>query len=150
VLKDPGIADDMGVALEYTVPQTAKRIDVLLTGEDEAGTPKLVIIELKQWSEARFSEKDGIIWARRGGRAGETEGPHPSYQAWSYAALLNDFNTAVYEGGVALQPCAYLHNYPNRDGVIDHPAYAPHMARAPLFLRKEADALKAFIRQHVR
>ena len=150
VLKDDAIPDDMGVALEYTVPQTSKRIDVLLTGEDEAGTPKLVIIELKQWSEARFSEKDGIIWARRGGKAGETEGAHPSYQAWSYAALLNDFNTAVYEGGVALQPCAYLHNYPRRDGVIDHPAYAPHMARAPLFLKKEADQLKAFIRQHVR
>ena len=144
------IPDDMGVALEYTVPQTSKRIDVLLTGEDEAGTPKLVIIELKQWSEARFSEKDGIVWARRGGKAGETEGAHPSYQAWSYAALLNDFNTAVYEGGVALQPCAYLHNYPRRDGVIDHPAYAPHMQRAPLFLKKEADQLKAFIRQHVR
>ncbi len=150
VLKDDAIPDDMGVALEYTVPQTSKRIDVLLTGEDEAGTPKLVIIELKQWSEARFSEKDGIIWARRGGKAGETEGPHPSYQAWSYAALLNDFNTAVYEGGVALQPCAYLHNYPRRDGVIDHPAYATHLQRAPLFLKKEADQLKAFIRQHVR
>lgn len=150
VLKDDGIPDDMGVALEYTVPQTSKRIDVLLTGEDEAGTPKLVIIELKQWSEARFSDKDGIVWARRGGKAGETEGPHPSYQAWSYAALLSDFNTAVYEGGVALQPCAYLHNYPRRDGVIDHPAYAPHMQRAPLFLKKEADQLKAFIRQHVR
>lgn len=150
VLKDDGIPDDIGVALEYTVPQTSKRIDVLLTGEDEGGVPKLVIIELKQWSEARFSEKDGIIWARRGGRAGETEGPHPSYQAWSYAALLNDFNTAVYEGGVALQPCAYLHNYPRRDGVIDHPAYASHLQRAPLFLKKEADQLKAFIRQHVR
>ncbi len=150
VLKDERIPDDMGVALEYTVPQTSKRIDVLLTGEDEAGVPKLIIIELKQWSEARFSEKDGIIWARRGGKAGETEGPHPSYQAWSYAALLNDFNTAVYEGGVALQPCAYLHNYPRRDGVIDHPAYAAHMERAPLFLKKEADQLKDFIRQHVR
>ncbi|MBH1987036.1 MAG: DUF2075 domain-containing protein [Burkholderiales bacterium] len=150
VLRDDAIPDDMGVALEYTVPQTSKRIDVLLTGEDEAGLPKLVIIELKQWSQARFSEKDGIVWARRGGKAGETEGAHPSYQAWSYAALLNDFNTAVYEGGVALQPCAYLHNYPRRDGVIDHPAYAPHMQRAPLFLKKEADQLKAFIRQHVR
>ncbi|HET8870989.1 MAG TPA: hypothetical protein VFM48_11105, partial [Aquabacterium sp.] len=31
VLKDDGIPDDMGVALEYTVPQTSKRIDVLLT-----------------------------------------------------------------------------------------------------------------------
>ena len=74
VLRDEAIPDDMGVALAYTVPQTSKRIDVLLTGEDEAGAPKLVIIELKQWSEARFSEKDGIVWARRGGKAGETEG----------------------------------------------------------------------------
>ena len=80
VLRDAGIPDDVGVALEYTVPQTSKRIDVLLTGEDDAGTPKLIIIELKQWSEARFSEKDGIIWARRGGRAGlrrGERGPHP-------------------------------------------------------------------------
>ncbi|TDP82933.1 hypothetical protein EV672_105120 [Aquabacterium commune] len=77
VLKDDAIPDDMAVALEYTVPQTSKRIDVLLTGEDEAATPKLVIIELKQWSQARFSEKDGIVWARLGGKAGETEGAQP-------------------------------------------------------------------------
>lgn len=53
VLKDPGIPDDIGVALEYTVPQTSKRIDVLLTWEDEAGAPQLVI--------SHFIEKDGAV-----------------------------------------------------------------------------------------
>ena len=150
VLQDDAIPQDAGVAIEYQVPQTSKRVDFIITGRDEAQRPQVIIIELKQWSEARFSEKDGIIWARRGGRAGETEGAHPSYQAWSYAALLNDFNTAVYEDGVSLNPCAYLHNYPKRDGVIDHPAYHEHLVKAPLFVKSERSRLQAFIRQHVK
>lgn len=150
ILLDDEIPHDAGVAIEYQVPQTSKRIDFLITGLDEKLQPKLIIVELKQWSEAYVSEKDGIIWARRGGRSGKTEGPHPSYQAWSYAALLSDFNTAVLDEGMALQPCAYLHNYPQRDGVIDHPNYEEHIYRAPIFLRNERDKLQNFIRQHVR
>ena len=134
------------MAIEYQVPQTAKRIDFLITGLDAERQPKVIIVELKQWSEARVSDKDGIIWARRGGRAGETEGPHPSYQAWSYAALLADFNATVQDEALALQPCAYLHNYPYRDGVIDHSSYAAHIGRAPLFVRSEKSRLQAFIR----
>ena len=73
----------------------------------------------------------------------------PSYQAWSYAAYLEDFNTAVQDGDIRLQPCAYLHNYP-RDGQIDHPVYASHLRKAPLFLERERTLLQKFIREHVR
>jgi DUF2075 family protein len=149
VLQDEEIPEDAGVAIEYQLPQTSKRIDFVITGEDEAARSKVIIVELKQWSESRRSEKDGIVWARRGGKAGEREGPHPSYQAWSYAAFLQDFNTAVQESGMALQPCAYLHNH-RRDGEIDHPHYREHLERAPLFLAKERAKLQAFIRKHVR
>lgn len=149
VLDDPEIPDDAGVAIEYQLPQTAKRIDFIVTGEDEARRSKVVIVELKQWSTSRRSPKDAIVWAHRGGPGGEREGPHPSYQAWSYAAYLQDFNAAVQEGGFALQPCAYLHHHP-RDGEIDHPHYREHLARAPLFLKEEREKLRAFIRQHVR
>ena len=150
VLADDEIPEEAGVAIEYQVPQTAKRIDFLITGLDADRHPKVIIVELKQWSDARVSDKDGIIWARRGGRNGETEGAHPSYQAWSYAALLNDFNSVVQDDSLELRPCAYLHNYPARDGVIDHPSYASHLARAPLFVKTERAKLQAFIRQHVR
>lgn len=149
VLGDEEIPDDTGVAIEYQLPQTSKRIDFLIAGEDDARRPRVIIVELKQWSQSRRSEKDGIVWARRGGRAGEREGPHPSYQAWSYAAYLEDFNASVEDDGVGLQPCAYLHNHP-RDGEIDHPHYREHLARAPLFLARERAKLQAFIRQHVR
>ncbi len=150
VLQDDDIPEQAGIAIEYQVPQTSKRIDFLITGLDADRQPKVVIVELKQWSEARVSDKDGIIWARRGGRVGETEGAHPSYQAWSYAALLRDFNAAVEDDALELRPCAYLHSYPARDGVIDHAAYSPHLARAPLFVKNERAKLQAFIRQHVR
>ncbi|MCX7035920.1 MAG: DUF2075 domain-containing protein [Proteobacteria bacterium] len=149
VLSDEEIPDTAGVAIEYQLPQSSKRIDFILTGEDADGASKVVIVELKQWSDSRRSEKDGIIWARRGGPSGEREGPHPSYQAWSYAAYLEDFNAAVQDSDIKLQPCAYLHNHP-RNGEIDHPHYAAHTAKAPLFMAKERAKLQAFIRQHVK
>ena len=149
VLGDEEIPEDAGVAIEYQLPQTSKRIDFVITGEDASARTKVMIIELKQWSESRRSDKDAIVWARRGGRAGEREGTHPSYQAWSYAAYLQDFNTAVQDGAMTLQPCAYLHNHP-RDGEIDHPHYREHLERAPLFLARERAKLQAFIREHVR
>jgi hypothetical protein len=149
VLGDEEIPSDVGVAIEYQLPQSSKRIDFVITGEDAAARTKVIIVELKQWSESRRSDKDAIIWARRGGRTGEREGTHPSYQAWSYAAYLQDFNAAVQDGAMALQPCAYLHNHP-RNGEIDHPHYQEHLKRAPLFLAKERAKLQAFIREHVR
>ena len=74
VLGDEEIPDDAGVAIEYQLPQSSKRIDFVITGEDAASRTKVIIVELKQWSESRRSEKDAIVWARRGGRAGEREG----------------------------------------------------------------------------
>lgn len=149
VLQDDEIPQTVGVGIEYQLPQTSKRIDFVITGEDGQSRPSVIIVELKQWSESCHTDKDAIVWARRGGRTQETEGPHPSYQAWSYAALLQDFNVAVQDGQMALQPCAYLHNHP-RDGEIDHANYRDHIGRAPLFLKKERAKLQAFIRQHVR
>ena len=149
VLQDDEIPDDAAIGIEYQLPQTSRRIDFIIAGEDDTRRQKVVIVELKQWSESRRSEKDAIVWARRGGRAGEQEGPHPSYQAWSYAAYLQDFNTGVQDGGLALQPCAYLHNHP-RDGEIDHPHYRAHIERAPLFLKRERARLAEFIRRHIR
>ena len=150
VLRDAQIPDDIGVGIEFGIPQTAKRIDFILSGEDEAGVPHAIIVELKQWSSAKLSDRDGLIVANRGGRA-ETEGPHPSYQAWSYAALLNGFNEAVYESGTALQPCAYLHNYRD-DGIIRDARYAPYLDKAPVFLKGEDELkrLRDFIKKHVK
>lgn len=132
VLDDVDIPDDAGVALEFKVPQTSKRIDFILTGFGRAPRrrPAAVIVELKQWEHAEATPMDGVVRTFVG-RA-ERDVPHPSYQAWSYAALLEDYNEAVEESGADLRPCAYLHNCTSTELGGEH--YRVHLARAPLFL----------------
>ncbi len=47
VLSDRDIPDDAGVAIEYHVPQTSKRIDFILTGKDEKQRDTAVLVELE-------------------------------------------------------------------------------------------------------
>jgi DUF2075 family protein len=150
-LNDGAIPSDAGIAIEYTIPQSSKRIDVIISGYDASKLPALIILELKQWSSTTVTDKDGIIIARRGGLSGETEGPHPSYQAWSYASLLMGFNEAVYESNFDLRPCAYLHNHP-RDGSIDDARYDDYIKLAPVFLKGESERerLRKFISTHIK
>lgn len=149
VLRDDEIAQDIGVAVELHLPQSSKRIDVTLSGFNAAGQKNVIVIELKQWEKALKSDKDGIVVTHLGG--GSREVVHPSYQAWSYAALLEGFNEAVYSGSIQVQPCAYLHNYP-RDGVIDDQHYSDYIDKAPLFLKggTDRDRLREFIKKHVK
>lgn len=149
VLRDEAVPNDTGLAIELHLPQSSKRIDFTLTGHGEAGEKNAVLVELKQWSSSKLSEKDAIIVTALG--KGFNETVHPSYQAWSYASLLEGFNEAVYERSIALRPCAYLHNYV-RDGVIDAPHYQPYIDKAPLFLKgkDELEQLRAFIRRYIR
>jgi hypothetical protein len=150
-LNDNEIPGDAGVAVEYTIPQSSKRVDFIITGYDEFKKPSLIILELKQWSTSKVSDKDGIIIARRGGSSGETEGPHPSYQAWSYAALLKGFNEAVYKSEIELRPCAYLHNHP-ADDTVNNETYSHYIKQAPLFLKGDIERkrLRSFVAQHIK
>jgi hypothetical protein len=147
VLSDPEIPSDCMVAIEYKIPQTSNRVDVILTGQNNDNRDYAMIIELKQWETAELTDQDAVIRTFIGN--GKRELTHPSYQAWSYASLLNSFNEAVYTGDIRIQPCAYLHNY-TRDGIIDHPFYGDHIEKAPIFLRQDVIKLREFIKQFIR
>lgn len=147
VLNDSSIPDDCGVAIEYQLPQSAKRIDFILTGLGENKAEYAILVELKQWSEATISKKDGIINSFVGGSIRELT--HPSYQAWSYASLLENFNETIAEDGINLQPCAYLHNYES-DDVITNDHYKEYVDKAPVFLRGDAVKLREFIKKYVK
>lgn len=149
VLNDDEIPADAGVAIEYTIPPTSKRVDFILTGRSAESAPTAVIVELKQWTEARRTDQDGVIKTWLG--SSERDVSHPSYQAWAYAELLRNFNEGVYANDITLRPCAYLHNY-ERDDHIGHEFYETYLERAPLFLKGETERnrLRAFIKRHVR
>ena len=148
VLNDDGIPANTGVSIEYHIPQSSKRIDMLLAGYDIHDKKTIVIVELKQWEQATALPKDAVVRTYLGG--GLREVVHPSYQAWSYAALLEGFNEAVYENGIQLQPCAYLHNYVE-DGQINSSHYADYIEKAPLFLKgtEERARLRSFIKRNI-
>jgi hypothetical protein len=149
VLNDATIPGECGVAIEYGIPQTAKRIDFILSGTNDLKREQAIIVELKQWDAVAKTDMDGIVRTRFAG--GEQHTSHPSYQAWSYAALIKSFNEAAYESDLALQPCAYLHNCTDGSTLHD-PFYAKHNEQAPLFLKgdTERQRLRESIRQHVK
>ncbi|MFM7728567.1 MAG: AAA family ATPase, partial [Flavobacteriales bacterium] len=86
VLQDNAIPNAAGVSIETQIPQTSKRIDFIITGCDENNQDHAVIIELKQWERSQLTNMDGIVRTRF--ERGMADVSHPSYQAWSYAALL--------------------------------------------------------------
>jgi len=147
VLNDDELPRDCGVAIEYKIPQTSKRIDFIITGFSESKKEHAVLVELKQWDSAEMTDQDAIV--RTYINKGKKEVNHPSYQAWSYSALLEGFNEAVYTIPIQLKPCAYLHNYP-ADGVINNKFYSDYINKAPLFLKADKLKLREFIKQYVK
>jgi DUF2075 family protein len=147
ILKDPDIPNNAGIAIEFSIPRTQNRIDFIITGCNEFGKKIIILIELKQWSQAQLTSKDGIINTRFA--HGKKDTLHPSYQVWSYASLLNSFNTAVYSGDILLNPCVYLHNYKD-DGVISNVFYKDYIQQAPLFFKTDKKALRDHIKNHIK
>ncbi|MDD9997469.1 MAG: DUF2075 domain-containing protein [Rhodospirillaceae bacterium] len=147
VLESGGIPDDAGVAIEYQVPLTSKRVDFILSGANADQQDTAVIVELKQWTEVDATQKDAIVKTFIG--RGLREVTHPSYQAWTYAALIRDFNVEVQQGQITLHPCAYLHNCLD-SAEVKSPFYSEHMAQAPLFVRSDVQHLRDFLKRHVK
>ncbi len=147
VVNIPELPDEVGVAIEYQIPLTAKRIDFIISGLNAKKKEQIIIIELKQWDEAEPTQKPGIVVTRF--QHGKAEVAHPSYQAWSYAYMLSNYNLTIQERGVEISPCAYLHNY-MPDGMINGQLYQDYVAKAPVFLKNDAARLQDYILRYVR
>lgn len=150
VMNDPEIPADAGVAIEYNIPQTAKRVDFMISGYDEADCPGMVIIELKQWDKLeKVEETDSLVETYTGHALRKVV--HPSYQAWSYAQLISDYNSSVQDGCIHLAPCAYLHNYRRREqDPLDDPQYEKYTNDVPAFTEGQVDKLRTFIKSCVK
>lgn len=147
VVNTPDIPDDSGIAIEYQIPLTSKRVDFIISGLDENSKGNIVIIELKQWEQAKLSHKSGVVKTHF--QYGEHETAHPSYQAWSYAYMLENYNETIQEKKIILSPCAFLHNYQS-DTIINHVCYKEYIDKAPIFLKSDARKLQDFIKKHIK
>lgn len=150
VMNDPEIPDDAGIAIEYNIPQTAKRVDFMISGYGQDQTPGMVIVELKQWeSLKKVEQSDALVETYTGGAVRKVV--HPSYQAWSYSQFIADFNTAIQDENIGLHPCAYLHNYQRHDeDPLDDEQYDMYTSEAPAFTFGQVDQLQKFIKKYIR
>ena len=149
VMQDDEIPNDAAIAIEFNIPNTSKRVDFLIAGND-GNQDHVVIVELKQWEEVeKVATRDAIVRTYLGKANRETT--HPSYQAWSYAALIEDFNENVQEKEIQLKPCAYLHNYRKvEDDPLTDAHYQDHLEKAPVFTKGEIQKLRGFIKKFIR
>ena len=149
VLTDKGIPDDAGIAIEFNIPQTSKRVDFMISGYDKHDEPGMVIVELKQWeSLTQVQGTDAIVETKIGG--GIHKLVHPSYQAWSYAQLIKDYNQEVQDRRIKLSPCACLHNYIRHENdPLDAEQYKEYLDEAPAYTKGQADKLRDFIKTSI-
>lgn len=150
VMNDPEIPSDAGVAIEYNIPQTAKRVDFMISGYDTKNKPSMIIIELKQWNKlGKVTESDALVETYTGNAVRKVV--HPSYQAWSYCQLISDYNAVVQDREIKLVPCAFLHNYIRKDNdPLDDEQYAVYASVAPAFTKGQVSDLRALIKKFVK
>jgi DUF2075 family protein len=141
-----GDLNDHGVLLEYQLPLSSKRLDCLLCGRDKKGKDRAIIVELKQWDKCESSDVEKVVTSWLGGRKREVL--HPSVQVRQYQLYLEDSHSAFHEGQniVALNSCAYLHNYQiDEDDPLLAAKFAPYLKESPTFAADDADELTSFL-----
>lgn len=150
VLDDPIIPYDCSVAIEYNIPQTSKRVDFMILGKDDNNKDHIIIVELKQW--AKVSKKDNLSkHTIMSDLRGKEPTAHPSYQAYSYKALLMNYCDGLNLDSSQLNPCTYLHNMSESyRNIIEDELYDEWTQEAPVFLKKDVLKLRNFINQYIK
>ena len=90
---------------------------------------------------------DGIVktWYEEGLK----DTTHPSYQAFTYCMLLQDYKEAVQKHEVRLKAAAYLHNCEDISPLTD-PFYNVYTQHVPVFGKHDVDKLRTFIAKYIR
>ncbi|MFF7181022.1 DNA/RNA helicase domain-containing protein [Streptomyces sp. NPDC008121] len=107
VLVEAGLGE-VEMLLEYGLPLTSKRADVILAGVHPAtGEASYVVVELKQWSEAHPEPEDPLLC-----RIDAYDHPilNPIEQVRGYCDYLVSFNGALENDPKSVVGVAYLHN----------------------------------------
>lgn len=144
ILMDSEIPSDCGVAIEFNIPNTAKRVDFIISGLGERDDRNAIIVELKQWSQVesipsveqllRYNPEAEVINVQTILGRGLVETAHPSYQATSYRTLISDYNVNVQELPIRLNSCAYVFGQAKMDKMIVGIPYFDRWTKKASFL----------------
>ena len=150
IINNKDIPEDAGVAVEYKVPETDRRIDFMISGYSEEGKGVIIIIELKQWSKVDEVPNSLLVRALVS-KNNVKETSHPSRQALNYAGYLSNLIEPVIENKIILHPCSYLHNYAikENDPLLDN-KFNQLFKQSPVFTMDDEDELRDFIKKYIK
>jgi uncharacterized protein len=140
---EPIATRDVGVLIEYHLPLSEHRIDVMFFGKDRRGESS-VLVELKQWPDVAIDDLSDNVFL------GDVEHVHPCQQALDYAGFLQDIHSDYSNGDVTVRPCGFCHNLTGigeialRDG-----RFARLLDQSPLFAKAQVPTFPAFVEEHV-
>jgi DUF2075 family protein len=140
------------IIIEYELPYSTRRIDVLLFGRNQFESDSVVLIELKQWSNESVEDcpSEGNIIVDYG--RFKKEQAHPCLQVQGYHYDLKDFLTIFSERPeIALDSCAYCHNYSRNgtDPVLFYPKFKREMEEFPVFAKEDTQALGTYLKDRL-
>jgi uncharacterized protein len=137
---------DIEALVEYQLPLTSKRADVVLCGSHpRTGVPQFVVVELKQWTRAHLLDDadDLCVLEGLGTRL------HPVEQVRHYCTHLRDFVAALSDDlHTGIAGVAYLHNATDLD-LADLWSY-PQDQHGRMFTGQRRAEFLSYLRQHLR
>ena len=139
---------DNHILVEYELPYSSQRIDVLLFGKDTKSQENVIIMELKQWSNDKVADSDseGNVIVDYG--AFKKEQPHPSLQVQGYYFHLKDFVMIFSDKDAPeLSASTYAHNYSkNGDPILLANKFSKEVRDFPLFAKEDSVELARYLK----
>jgi len=136
--------------IEYQLPFSSRRIDVLIFGKSVHKEDTVVLMELKQWSNDSVEdcEVEGNVLVDYG--KFREERPHPSLQVEGYHFDLMDFLKIFDDRDKpSLNSCVYCHNYSKFAGkrVLFLNKFNKQMRTFPIFAKEDAVDLGNYLKE---
>lgn len=143
VISSSNLPDDCTIILEYNLPISSSRIDLMIAGFDEQNNKKVLLFELKQWSKANIVLDSDILLETYVGNTLRRV-VHPAYQVITYRDLLCDYNKYIQDENVLVISCVIMHNYVP-DNIINSSLFSRILKDVNMFYKEDFNKLVDFI-----
>jgi len=149
ILRSCNIDENCTITLEYNLPMTSNRIDLILSGYDKNNKENLIIFELKQWGDINdVPESDYLVETFING--GLKHVLHPGYQVWSYGQLLKDYNNYIQDKELSIKLAVLLHNYDlGKNDILLNEKFDVFNNGIEFFGKKDEEKLKKYIEDNL-
>ncbi|MEW2442869.1 DUF2075 domain-containing protein [Micromonospora marina] len=143
-LADAGLGQ-VEMLVEYQLPLTSKRIDVVLAGtHPRTAEDSYVVVELKQWSRVESYEgSESLVLVEHTA----TPRLHPGAQVEDYCEYLADFLGVLTHARNPIAGVAYLHNAVDRD--IDDLFVRRPTEQSRIFTKQRRGQFLDYLRSHL-